>query len=581
MNHYITRKQFAPWLFLIVFAALCYFSQDEKSVTVDEFCHFPSGIYNLITLDWRMDRESPPLVKCFPALTAIITQPDLNIRLFAKNPNPWTFGYDFMFRNMEEYQKIFKYGRCAVILLGCLGGFILFKFANELFGYKAGLLALFLYIFNPNIIAHSRLTTIDVGASCFILLSIYCFWLFLKKKDGRSTFIAGAALGIAQLSKFTSLLLFPIFLVIFIINLLKEESFLRRRKRTHDNFSLIKYIGYFFLSLLISLLIINAGYLFSGTFTPLEKYHFLSEPLISIKDLCWNKLPIPLPYEYVKGFDSQLAISTGHNSFYVGYLMGENSLKGWWYYYIIAFIIKNPVSLTVLLLITLYIRITGGISSRADFKTSLCIWIPVLCFFSYFSFFTNIPIGIRFMLPVLPLLFMAIGYIAGESIMKHKAAKAIIYILLIFYMLSSVYAFPNYLSYFNPAAVGYRDRGYWLIDSNLDWGQDLPSLKNYMKEKGIKKIKLGYFGRVDPGIYGIDYTLAKKEIEEGFYAISANFLAGRPYYLLKENKKGLKYADIDYFRNYRLIQPNEILGHTIYVFEVNNKKGAVPANNLQ
>ncbi len=103
-------------------------------------------------------------------------------------------------------------------------------------------------------------------------------------------------------------------------------------------------------------------------------------------------------------------------------------------------------------------------------------------------------------------------------------------------------------------------------------GQDLPGLEKYMRKNGIKKIKLGYFGRVDPEIYGIDYTLAGQEVENGVYAISVNFLVGRPYYLLKENSKELLYIDFDYFKNYRTLKPSETIGHTMHIFEINGKE---------
>jgi 4-amino-4-deoxy-L-arabinose transferase-like glycosyltransferase len=92
-----------------------------------------------------------------------------------------------------------------IILLGCLLGWLLYLWGKEIYGYKGALFALFLYAFNPNIITHSSLTTIDIGASCMIFLSIYCLWKYLKKGDCYSIIMAGGALGLAQLSKFTAL----------------------------------------------------------------------------------------------------------------------------------------------------------------------------------------------------------------------------------------------------------------------------------------------------------------------------------------------------------------------------------------
>jgi hypothetical protein len=135
-------------------------------------------------------------------------------------------------------------------------------------------------------------------------------------------------------------------------------------------------------------------------------------------------------------------------------------------------------------------------------------------------------------------------------------------------VVSAVAAFPHYLSYFNFAAGG-PEKGYrWLIDSNLDWGQDLPGLKKYLDEHNMKKIKLGYFGRVDPRIYGINYSLAEKEPHEGIYGISINYLVGRPYYLLEEGAKGLIPVDMNYFHAYRFLKPVAVIGNTIHIFEM-------------
>jgi hypothetical protein len=114
------------------------------------------------------------------------------------------------------------------------------------------------------------------------------------------------------------------------------------------------------------------------------------------------------------------------------------------------------------------------------------------------SFFTHIPIGIRFLLPVFPFLFLAVGYLCEAGLWKGKVNKTVMVVVGIAYLIPSVCVFPNYLPYFNLAAGGPCKGHKWLIDSNLDWGQDLPGLKKYMEKNGIDKIKLGYFGRVDP-----------------------------------------------------------------------------------
>jgi len=85
-----------------------------------------------------------------------------------------------------------------------------------------------------------------------------------------------------------------------------------------------------------------------------------------------------------------------------------------------------------------------------------------------------------------------------------------------------------------------------------------------MDHHGIPTVKLGYFGRVDPRIYGIDYTLAAREPGPGWHVISVNFLVGRPYYLFAEGK--VHTIDADYYAAYRSLTPEAVLGHTLFVF---------------
>jgi hypothetical protein len=550
-----------PFLLLLIFVSICYFSQNEKSVTVDEFCHYPSGVYNLLTADLSMDCESPPLIKCLTALTSLITQPFMNLLEVKKlNLSAWSLGYQFMYNNFMNYRNIYKWGRIAVILLGCLLGWFIYRFGRSLFGEAGGIFALFLYVFNPNIIANSSLTTIDIGASCFIFLSVYGFWRYLKIRNLSAAILAGLLLGLAQLSKFTALLLYPIFFVIMAT--LTMNRFLRSYIECEHS-SFIKDIGHFLLMLFVSLLVINAGYLFSGTFNQLTDFHFTSTLLKNISLKLGRDFLVPLPCDYVTGFDNQLSLSEG--GVYISYLMGQHSLNGWWYYYIVAFVIKNPPSLLAILLLTMFFWKKASGIKLID---SLCIWVPMVMYLIYFSFFTHIPIGIRYILPIFPLIFLAAGSLVHNF--KSKKWKTVTFIIAVAYIVPAIFVYPNYLSYFNVIAGGSKNGHKWLIDSNLDWGQDLPALKKYMIKNDIDEIKLGYFGRVDPHIYGIKYSLPNRDLEPGIYAISINYLVGYPYDMLKPNPKELINADLNYFEKYRSLKPVDILNNSIYIFKVSN-----------
>jgi len=556
-----------PSVLLLCFVSLCFFGQFSNSVTVDEFSHFPSGLYILKTRDWRMNKEAPPLIKCLPALSSLTTKPKIETQPFQDVPNTWRLGYSFMNLNKDRYQSVFTYGRCIIIILGLVLGLTIYFWGKELYGYKGALLALSLYVFNPNILAHSSLVTIDIGVSLTIFFSVYCLWKYLRAPTAFSIALAGVALGLAQLSKFTALLLYPIYFFIFITLYIASGLKKKDQKINFPATSIIKYGKDFLIIILISILIINFGYLFSNSFLPASSYHFSSGLLKNIFSLFGSGFPIPLPYDYLTGFDYQLAQAVGGHPFYVSYLMGEHSLTGWWYYYIVSFLVKNPVPFLIMLAMTI-IACMEIKEARTDTVSFLCIWVPAIAYFFYFSFFTHSPIGIRYLLPIFPFLFLASGFLFHQAIIKFKRIQYLLMFLMILYILSALAAYPNYLSYFNIAAGGSRNGSHWLMDSNLDWGQSLPALKKYMDKNNIDKIKLGYFGRVDPEIYGINYSLAEQKPTQGIYAISINFLVGRPYYLLRENTHELLYIDINYYDQYRYLEPSAVVGHSIYIFDL-------------
>ncbi len=561
-------QKITPSFLILIFALICFFSQFFSSVTVDEFAHLPSGIYNLLTLDWRMNNESPPLIKCYVALSSIFTQPKIDYGAFEKNPNTWRMGYSFMSLNKAKYQLIFQYGRLMIIILGCFLGGLIYLWAKGIYDHKGALFALFLYLFNPNILAHSSLITIDIGASCAIFASIYCFWKYLMKRNNELLVIAGLVLGLAQLAKFTALLLYPIFFIIIILIIfLTNDNHDASEILVDSNKRTTHLVSGFCIIILISITIINLGYFFSGSFKQLSDYHFSSTLFKISSSFLWTKFPVPLPYDYITGLDTQLIIAEGNNPFYASYLMGQHSLTGWWYYYWVAFFVKNPLPLLVILPFTVCLWLFDR-EKNTDRTTIFCIWIPIVSYLIYFSFFTHIFIGIRDILPIFPLLFLACGRLFNGFIIKKKIIGILTLILAVSYLFSAVYVFPNYLSFFNSASGGSQNGYRWLIDSNIDWGQGLPELKNYMENNHISKIKLGYFGRVDPQIYGIDYSLAEKHPTEGIYAISINFLMGRPYYLLKEETWELLDADFDYFDKYRLLKPSAIIDNSIWIFDV-------------
>jgi hypothetical protein len=140
-----------------------------------------------------------------------------------------------------------------------------------------------------------------------------------------------------------------------------------------------------------------------------------------------------------------------------------------------------------------------------DRFTLLCLLAPVAAFAGAFSFLSRVNIGIRYILPLFPFLMVLAGNLIPLPVTKPLLKRALIMAISLWLLAESFFIHPHYLAYFNQLAGGPEGGYRHLVDSNLDWGQDLKGLRGYMDREGVGRIKLSYFGTADPGQYGIPY----------------------------------------------------------------------------
>ncbi len=164
-----------------------------------------------------------------------------------------------------------------------------------------------------------------------------------------------------------------------------------------------------------------------------------------------------------------------------------------------------------------------------------CLWIPVIVIFAANAMFNSLQIGVRHVLAVYPLLFVAIAARATlfTAALRGRArgiVSGVLAAMLAWHVAGTLRVAPRYLQFFNEIAGGPENGHRWLIDSNIDWGQDLIRLREYMEREGLGSVNLAYFGRVHPGVYGIRFAPLERGRSRGPTAISASFLMGRPYF---------------------------------------------------
>lgn len=495
-------------LLLGAFAILCVHGLVWDSPTVDEFTHLPVGWFYLKTGDFDLAARTPPLVKTLAALPLLPLDPAIDTAKPAAESAwyPWILGTDFMERNRAVYDRIFLLGRLPIVALGLLMGIVVHRWARELYGEAGGLTALALFAFCPTIVAHAHLATVDVGAAAFIVLALYLFYRYALDPTPGRLLASGLGLGLAQLAKTSAVLLYPILAILTLIVLIRQRTYR-------------KSLGGLAAIVLLSLFVLNAGYLFQGTGRPLGDFEFQSGFMKRISGLLPGGLPMPLPAPYLEGFDGiRLDAESGE---FPNYLFGRWSREGTPVYYLVTLLYKNPLPFLLLALAAPFARL------RPRPAGEIFVALPLAVLLVASSVLTDkVNYGIRHILPVFPFLFIYMGRLAPFVLARGRAWRTAGAVLLGLYPLSILAATPDTIAYFNLLARGRGDE--ILLDSNLDWGQGLKRVRAVMDREGIDRIGLAYFGHVDPAIYGIEWGSPSPQ-GRGLVAVSANFLHGYPY----------------------------------------------------
>jgi hypothetical protein len=230
----------------------------------------------------------------------------------------------------------------------------------------------------------------------------------------------------------------------------------------------------------VSLAAINLGYGAEGSFQKLRGFDFVSSHLTvarhglrenAFQASVAGSFPVPLPANYVRGLDLQEADFNGR---YLSYLGGELRMGGWWYFYIYGLLVKTPIG-TLLLMATALATAAAARPRRFD---DLCVWLPVAAVFLAASAKTGFTMHFRYVLPALPFVFVGISKLAAAA---GVWTRRIAFALAGAAVLSSLSVAPHWLAYFNEAAGGPRHGAAHLIDSNLDWGQDLLRLRDWIQ----------------------------------------------------------------------------------------------------
>jgi 4-amino-4-deoxy-L-arabinose transferase-like glycosyltransferase len=361
---------------------------------------------------------------------------------------------------------------------------LVYVYAQALYGRLSALVAELLFVMAPNIMAHASLATTDLFSALSVVLFLYSFRRLCVEPAWRTAFTSAMVLAFAQLTKFSSLYLY------FVVAVFAASAWLYARFKGEPLVRVSRRQTGMFAALIVicSLVVINAGFLFNRTMTPLAGYQFLSPGLKALQQVpVVSKIPLPLPYPYIQGFDmmnfNNIHGTTIGNIYMLGQVRGPGLERsdGFPAYYLVAYLFKEPLGMQLILLLSL-IWIARRRRPSEFLRTEWPMFLTAVTFLAALSFTNRTQIGIRHILPVLAIFVIASGAAFADWRSSGWRYRALLSACLVWTAISVASYYPQMIPYFNELLTDRKMAFRILADSNLDWDQDRWAVEDFMRK---------------------------------------------------------------------------------------------------
>ena len=565
-----TLKDFAAdnrslWLIAILIAvlhaAMAVTAVNTKSPTFDEPQHLTAGYSYWVTNDFRLDPENGNLPARWAALPLLWSAP----KFISVNDRGWqrahegSTGHQFFYEAGNDSEQMLRQARTMMSIFGAALCLLIYRCGREFFGVIGGLLAESVAAFDPNFLAHSALVASDIPAAFFFTATAWSSWRLFQKISPATLAIAALSLSGLCLTKFSAPIVLPVIGAMSILQIFSgreiEIQFVRFRTLFVDKWKKACAVGAswiilgatVFFAIWLSFSFRYSAWIDNGSSHEGTTWHwnYLLEDHGAFESaVTFARANHLLPEAYLYG----LAYVHKHEIDRPAFLDNHWSIVGFSSFFPRAFLYKTPLPFLCLLALALYVTIARQRADRlrsspelrkiAEVSRFHPLWVLALVY-SALAITSQLNIGHRHILPIYPALFIGCGAVAHLLHRNRRAIFTAAVAILLFWQIGESFAIrPNYLSYFNEAAGG-PARGYnHLVDSSLDWGQDLPALKTWLDGHAAmvdgKPLYLAYFGTADSRSYEINATLLPENhslddrtfsrLSSGIYCISATAL---------------------------------------------------------
>lgn len=476
-----------------------------SSTTWDEGDHLLSGVRYLTCRDFGINFEHPPLAKELAAMPLVLF--DRNLRetgecgqRVTSTSEAFTQGRKFLYGN--DADKLHLWSRSAESLIGVALLILVFAAAREIFGAPAGLVALFLAAFEPNLIVNSSLVTTDAAVAFGFFAASYAAYRYTMAPTLLRAVITGTALGITLSAKHSGVLIIPTVLLMILI-----DTVGRAREGVAWRPLALRLTRDTCVVFAVALTILWAAYGFRFAALPgipdssaafqglVDNIYTGNKPPLLTAFLKWAVNWRIVPESYGWGFIYVLTDVIGGRAVWI---LGHLYPTGKWFYFPLAIAVKAPLSLLLLAAIGIFLRLP---SARMR-KVSAFLVVPPALWLAT-SMTSKMNIGVRHVLPVFPFLILIA---AGSAILlarRGRAATVVVLLLLAFQVFSVVHSAPNLLAYSNEVWGGTRQTYRVLSGPNTDWGQGLKAARSWVDARGLKDCWYVNYGTGNPAYFGI------------------------------------------------------------------------------
>jgi hypothetical protein len=505
----------------------------QTSATFDEILLPAAGARGYVTGDFDLVRfYHPRLMPYIYGLPIALSGSAYPAEAEQWNARGGSFPYaqELFFRSGNDAELLLFRVRLLAVAFGAALVVVVFAFVRRRYGPAPGVFAAGMTAFLPDLIAHGGIAYNDVPAALAIFAAVWALDRAAAAPAHATVLVASLLTAVALSVKYSAIALAPIALLLILM-----EAAARGRGWKQYLAGVLRLVPLAVVSVYVVLVAVYLG-------------DFM-----------------------LTSFMEGLIFNIGHAAEGHGgvpaWLMGRFSVQGFWYFFPMAFVIKTPAALHVLLLLGAIGLLRGKPSVAALLRSPLRAPAVAAAVFGFFLLTANLNIGFRHALPVLP--FLIVMAAAGLGRLWHSRGRIVRVALatLVVVQAASVLSwYPHFIPYISEYFPD-RDEGYLrLTDSSHDWGQGLVLLRQFMEEENIDIVQLSYFGSADPGAYGVRYVPLRSFFDlppteapdtvPRVVAISATNLVGG-------------YVD-GAFARLQDWEPYRVLGHTIFIYRVDD-----------